>query len=278
MAEIKIAEEWKPVIGNGDYQVSNMGRVRGKYGRIIGGKPGDSGYINIPLRVDRKTQWKYAHRIVAEAFLVKVEDKEIVNHINGIRDDNRAVNLEWVTSRENNEKQIFRRPGQRVRAVVQLSIGGDVIREWGSIIEASRELKLCKTGIRRCCQGRTNKTIDGSRWKYMDDYLPEDPNEEWLPFLSKAGDDIQVSNFGRIKTKSGVITKGSILGGYLAIGRGEFVHRIVAAAFHPCDDEKKDVVNHKDGNKHNNHAANLEWVSRQENMIHARATGLTSSG
>lgn len=51
------------------------------------------------------------------------------------------------------------------------------------------------------------------------------------------------------------------------------VHRLVAAAFH---DNPKDLpqVNHKDGNKINNHADNLEWCTRQENMDHGYANGL----
>lgn len=54
------------------------------------------------------------------------------------------------------------------------------------------------------------------------------------------------------------------------------VHRLVAEAFVPRV-EGKDVVNHKDGNKHNNCAENLEWVTNQENIQHAWNTGLKQS-
>ena len=46
------------------------------------------------------------HRIIAELFCKKeCESKNIVDHINGLRDDNRAVNLRWVNHSENNKNR-----------------------------------------------------------------------------------------------------------------------------------------------------------------------------
>ena len=50
------------------------------------------------------------------------------------------------------------------------------------------------------------------------------------------------------------------------------VHRLVADHF--IDTEKKETVNHKDGNKKNNKVDNLEWASRSENNKHAFDNGL----
>ena len=54
-------------------------------------------------------------------------------------------------------------------------------------------------------------------------------------------------------------------------------HRIIAEVFLPNPDNKPEV-NHKDGNKHNNAVANLEWVTHLENEEHAKTAGLKASG
>lgn len=94
-------------------------------------------------------------------------------------------------------------------------------------------------------------------------------------------DDVLVSNRGRFKRDS---TKSKLSGtvlqdGYVQIEvsqRGTsikcYAHRLVAEAFLENPDNKPEV-NHKNRDKADNSAANLEWVTRSENMIHAHATG-----
>lgn len=95
-------------------------------------------------------------------------------------------------------------------------------------------------------------------------------------------DDYDVTKSGEIINKhSGRHVKAQKNGkGYLRVsigGRLEFVHRLVATLYVP-NPENKPQVNHKDGNKLNNCAENLEWVTNQENRNHAVKSGLQLLG
>jgi hypothetical protein len=106
-------EIWRDIKDyEGLYQVSNLGRVRSvprilqngmrKKGMIINPHI-RSNYVYIGLydRVSKKNKSQIVHRIVAQTFITNPLNKEQVNHINGIKTDNRVENLEWVTQQEN---------------------------------------------------------------------------------------------------------------------------------------------------------------------------------
>lgn len=58
--------------------------------------------------------------------------------------------------------------------------------------------------------------------------------------------------------------------------KNKFVHRLVMETFCPIDNMNNLQVNHKDGNKKNNHLSNLEWCTQSENQKHAFKNGLIS--
>jgi hypothetical protein len=109
-------EIWKDIQGyEGLYQVSNIGNVRSlnysfkrKNGRIINIvgkvlKPSTQtkGYKFLSLCMNGNKKYFLLHRLVAKAFIPNLFNKPEVNHINGIKSDNSAGNLEWVTCLEN---------------------------------------------------------------------------------------------------------------------------------------------------------------------------------
>ena len=109
--------DWLPVVGyEHAYEVSSLGQVR-SVDRIVTGQDGvqypfkgrilipsahkDTGYLQVSLWDKNTGTSHYVHRLVCMAFHPNPEGKPEVNHIDGVRQNNWATNLEWVTSSEN---------------------------------------------------------------------------------------------------------------------------------------------------------------------------------
>ena len=110
----QIIEEWRPIAEfDGEYEVSNLGRVRsmkkyrGQTGRIMpqtqqpSGRNGERRYFAVMLWHNNKAYCRKAHRLVAEAFIPNPDNLPQINHKDGNRANNQVSNLEWCTAKEN---------------------------------------------------------------------------------------------------------------------------------------------------------------------------------
>ncbi len=153
-------EQWKKIEGYDKYYISDLGRVRSEKfitARIL--KPGlRSGYPSVVLSKDNKQKNFTVHRLVAIHFVENPEGKTQVNHINGIKEDSRAINLEWCTKKENTQHALstglIKRQcnGVNVSKKTILEKDGETF-EFPSSREAARFLGCAPKSVERVCRG-----------------------------------------------------------------------------------------------------------------------------
>jgi len=97
-------EEWRPIDGFPNYEVSNQGNIRSiKFNKIkiLKLQIDKQGYYSVNLCTNNITRRLWVARLVGIAFIPNPENKPEIDHINRIRTDNRVENLRWVSHSEN---------------------------------------------------------------------------------------------------------------------------------------------------------------------------------
>ena len=95
-------EEWKQINDYPNYSISSFGVVRNdKTKRIMKLHPDKEGYLNICLYKDGIQKYFKHHQLMGLYFIPNPENYSQIDHINGIKNDNRLENLRWVSRSQN---------------------------------------------------------------------------------------------------------------------------------------------------------------------------------
>lgn len=167
-------EIWKDIIGwEGCYQISNLGSVKSLKrknvlkDKILKHRINKYGYACVTFRSPTKNAYYTIHRLVAITFILNLESKLEVNHIDGNKLNNHINNLEWCTNRENIE--------HAVKIGLSNFVGENNPRATISESEVIRIKEFINFGLKTCSirrltgisESKIQMIRDGKAWRHV---------------------------------------------------------------------------------------------------------------
>jgi hypothetical protein len=185
-----VKEEWRDVPGyDGVYQISigtKEGQCRNtQTGKILSNKPYGHNRIHWILSKNKIKTTFQAARWIALTYPELIENEYFegahIDHKNADPMDNRPSNLHWVTQKENNNNPITKERhstsligklinrSDQSKKVFQYTLDGQLIGEYPSVRQASRDTGISQGSICECCKGnKWHHTAGGYVWYYKE--------------------------------------------------------------------------------------------------------------
>lgn len=191
----KDTPQWKPVYGYEKYiKVNQYGNIR-SLDRLTNHNKGGkrlikarflkthitkNGYELLSVSFDAKRIHFLIHRIVSIAFIPNPENKPCVNHKNGIKNDNRVENLEWVTYSEN-ERHSYDVLGKKsvpgnlgrtginsyeAKPVIAYNANGEFTGYFGTTTDAANHIGGYQANVSKVLRGERRHTL-GYTFKFI---------------------------------------------------------------------------------------------------------------
>lgn len=171
-------EIWKDVKGfEGLYQVSNYGNVKSKR-TILKPSTRKDGRKQVVLSKNGKKSTFKIHRLVAIAFIENPLNLKEINHKDEDPANNNVNNLEWCDRMYNqhygtaiermSKSMIGKALGSKSvlsKKLYQFTLNGEFIKEWESLYDANRTLKISPYNICSCCSGK-RISAGGYKWSH----------------------------------------------------------------------------------------------------------------
>jgi len=176
------------------YEANNNGKIRNKKTKkILSPSKDKKNYLRVNLCKDKRTKTFLVHQLIAKTFIKNTDNLKMIDHINGIPNDNRTCNLRWTTYKDNANNIITRErnsiskskekhpmfgknhkqstinkmieSSKNKRKIEQFDKNFNLISEYNSISDVYKLYNYEHGNIVNCCKG-LRKSAYGYIWKY----------------------------------------------------------------------------------------------------------------